>query len=145
MLMKRCNVCRRKTGIEKRVNCEGILFCSDDCYEEYDGSPNDNAHPYIDDYDAIRFEYVEWMKSYEDDLYKYWSNREPQKEEMVENINELIDEFYDYYRLEGTDGVFSEEIYNYLLAFEELKKAIINWEANERALKRLRRTRSVAK
>lgn len=136
--MKRCKVCRKKPGFEKRVNCEGILFCSDDCYEAYDGSPNDNDHPYIDDYDAIRFEYIEWMKDYENQLYNYWLYSHPKKEELVENINDLIDEFYDYYRLEGADGTFSMEIYNYLLAFEDLKDLIINWEVNEKELKKRR-------
>lgn len=37
----------------------------------------------------IRYEYVEWMKNYEDDLYKYWLYSALQKEEMVENTNDL--------------------------------------------------------
>jgi hypothetical protein len=137
--MKRCKICRKKSKIKRRVNCEGMLFCSDDCYEEYDNSSNDNDHPYIDDYDAIRFEYIEWMKDYKDELYNYWLFGSPKKEDLVENINELIDEFYDYYRLEGTDGIFSEEIYNYLLAFEELKVLIISWEVNQKELNKRRR------
>jgi hypothetical protein len=69
--MKRCAVCKKKPKLDRSVNCEGIIFCSDDCYEAYENSPNDNDHPYIDDYDYIRFEYSEWMKEYEKELYKY--------------------------------------------------------------------------
>lgn len=125
--------------IERRVNCEGVLFCSDDCYEEYSESPNDNNHPYIDDYDAIRFEYIEWMKNYEDDLYKCWLYGTPKKEDLVESIDDLFEEFYDYYRLEGSDGVLSEEIYHYLLEFEELRVLIMNCEVDEKELKKRRK------
>lgn len=134
--MKRCKVCRKKPGIQRRVNCEGIVFCSDDCYEEFDDSPNDNDHPYIDDYDALRFEYIEWMKSYEDDLYQSVSKGSPSKEELLESIDSLFDEFGDYYRLEGNDGVFSQECYQYLLAFEELYDLIKNWQPDEKELKK---------
>ncbi|WP_342513512.1 hypothetical protein MKY34_01585 [Sporosarcina sp. FSL K6-1522] len=137
--MKRCKVCRRKPGIERRVNSEGILFCSDDCYEAYEDSSNDYDHPYMDDYEAVRFEYIEWMKNYEDDLYGYWLFGGPRKEELVENLDSLVYEFHEYDRLEGSDGIFSEEIYQYLLAFEDLKDVIINWEVNERELKKRRR------
>ncbi|MDF2607127.1 MAG: hypothetical protein K0S34_1322 [Bacillales bacterium] len=137
--MKRCVVCKKKPKLDRRVNCEGILFCSDDCYEEYDNSPNDNDHPYIDDYDYIRFEYSEWMKEYENDLYKYRLFGSPKKEHLLENIDSLLDEFDDYYRLEGSDGVFSQEIYNYLISFEQLKKTIANWEVNVRELNKRRK------
>ena len=60
--MKRCKVCRKKPSLERRVNSEGVVLCSDDCYDDFDGEHNDNDHPYIDDYDAVRFEYIEWMK-----------------------------------------------------------------------------------
>ncbi len=137
--MKRCKICRKKPRIERRVNSKGILFCSDDCYEEYDDLPDDMYHPYIDDYEAVRFEYIEWMKGYEDDLYKYWLYGFPRKKNLIERIDDLIDEFYDYYRLEGADGIFSEEIYKYLLAFGELKGVIADWEVDERELKKRRK------
>lgn len=138
-IMKRCKVCRKKPRIEKKVNCEGVLFCSNDCYEEYDDSPNDIDHPYIDDYDAVRFEYIQWMKNCENKLYGYWLYGYPSKEHLIENINDFMDEFYDYYRLEGTDGIFSSEIYNYLLAFEDLKVFIENWEVDGKELEKRRR------
>lgn len=138
--MKRCKVCRRKPGIERRVNVEGIVFCSDDCYEEFDDSPNDHNHPYIDDYDAVRFEYIEWMKSYEDELYRFWLTGEPHRSDLLEGISSVFEEFDDYYQLEGYDGVFSREIYHYLLALEELYSLIESWVPDEKQLKSWRRT-----
>ncbi|WML54978.1 hypothetical protein RCG17_10440 [Neobacillus sp. PS3-12] len=126
--MNRCKVCRKKPKLERRVNCEGIVFCSDECYENYEHSLYDDSHPYIDDYDAVRFEYMEWMRSYEADLYKYGPSK---KEDLVEGIESVIEEFSDYIRLEGSDGVFSKEIYHYLLALEELIDIINNWEPSK--------------
>ena len=106
--MKRCKVCRNKPRLERRVNCEGIVFCSDDCYEGFDGSDNDFGHPYIDHYDAIRFEYIEWMKNYEKDLHKnIFQFGNPKKQEIIENIESVLEESADYYALEGNDGIFS--------------------------------------
>ncbi|WP_075983683.1 hypothetical protein [Bacillus massilinigeriensis] len=139
--MKRCKVCRKKPGIERRVDCDGIVFCSDDCYEKFDNSPNDNDHPYIDDYDAVRFEYIEWMKNYENDLYGNIIFGTPKKADLLEGIESVIDEFGDYYSLEGNDGIFSEEIYHYLLALEELHSLIENWQPDEKELKKRRKAR----
>lgn len=113
--MERCKVCRKKPKLTRRVNCEGVVFCSDECYEGYEDSPNDHDHPFIDDYDAVRFEYIEWMKSYDSFLLG-----EQTKENLLEGIESVLEDFADYYRLEGSDGVFSREIYLYLLSLEEL-------------------------
>lgn len=137
--MKRCKVCRKNPRIERRVNCEGVVFCSDDCYEEFSNSPNDNDHPYIDDYDALRFEYIEFMKNYERDLYNSWFCGSPKKADLLESIQSVIDEFYDYYRLEGSDGIFSEEMYKYLLELEKLHSLIVNWQPEEEEIKRLKK------
>lgn len=134
--MKRCKVCRKKPRLARRVNAEGIVFCSDDCYEEFDGSPSDHNHPYIDDYDAVRFEYMEWMKTYEDDLYDFWFLGAPSRNDLLEGIESVLEEFDDYYRLEGSDGVFSLEIYHYLLRFEELHAIIADWKPDKRQLKK---------
>lgn len=133
--MEKCMLCIRKPGIERCVNNEGVLFCSDDCYEEFEDSPNDNDHPYIYDYDALRFEYIEFKKSYEKDLYQSWNARTSKKEELLEGIESVIEEFYDYYRLEGADGIFSKEMYTYLLQLEELHRIISKWEPEEVKLK----------
>ncbi|MRH41536.1 hypothetical protein GH741_02470 [Aquibacillus halophilus] len=136
--MKRCKVCRKKPRIRRRVNNEGILFCSDDCYEEFEDSPDDIDHPYINDYEAIRYEYIQWMNNYVDDLYMYWLYGAPKKESLLEQIDDLLGEFIDFYALEGQDGVFSAEIYNYLIDFEQLQKEIRNFEVDEKELKKRR-------
>ncbi|MCP8615940.1 hypothetical protein [Salirhabdus salicampi] len=137
--MKRCKVCRKKPRLERRVNNEGVLFCSDDCYDDYDHSPNDMDHPYIDDYEAIRFVYIDWMENYEDDLYKEWLYGTPRKEELMEQLDEFLGEFMDYYGLEGRDGVFSAEIYHYVMELEQLKVVMKNWKADEKVLNKRRK------
>lgn len=59
--MKRCKVCRKKPKLERKMNCEGIVFCSDECYDLFDDSPNDFKHPYIEDYEAARRIYGDWL------------------------------------------------------------------------------------
>ena len=134
--MKRCKICRKKPRLERRVNCEGIVFCSDDCYELFENSPNDNDHPYIDDYDAVRSVYTIWMKRYENDLYDPLHDGTSKKEDLIERIGSVLEEFDDYYRLEGSDGLFSEEIYTYSPALEGLQLLIENWQPEEKELKR---------
>lgn len=101
------------------------MFCSDECYDNYEHSHNDSAHPYIDDYEAVRFEYIEWMRRYEEELYKFEPSK---KEDLVEGIESAMEEFADYIRLAGCDGIFSMEIFQYLMALERLLDTIINWE-----------------
>ncbi|GKW45883.1 hypothetical protein [Planococcus sp. NCCP-2050] len=131
--MKRCKVCRKKPKLERRMNCEGIVFCSDECYDLFDDSPNDFKHPYIEDYEAARRIYGDWAAHYEEDLYtNYWRSGSLKKEEMIQDIQESTDLFDTFYALAGSDGVFSKEIYHYLLAFEELQETITSWEMNTR-------------
>ncbi|MGD6818762.1 hypothetical protein ACQCVE_17065 [Metabacillus sp. 113a] len=130
--MKKCKMCKREPGMARRINNEGLWFCSDDCYEEFDQSPNDHDHPYIDDYESVRFEYLGWMNGWERDLYKgYWSGT-PRKADLLESIDEMIGEFWDYCGLEGSDGCFSSEIYRYLLELEDLKGSIAAWKPDEK-------------
>lgn len=126
--MQKCIVCGKVPGIEKRVNNEGLIFCSDDCYDAHDNSPNDFSHPYIDDYEAIRLEYIWWMENFENEMDKLAQADDAEREEILEGFDALFLEFYDYYQLEGNDGVFSQEIYNYLLALEEIRVKIENWK-----------------
>ena len=136
--MERCKVCRKKPRIERRVNNEGIVFCSDECYEEFEDSPNDHDHPYIDDYEALRFEYIHLMHNYEGNLYEACIKDQVRsiKVELLELIDSLMSEFSQYYGLEGLDGVFSKELYHYLLDLEELYSVIENWEPDKRELKK---------
>lgn len=125
--MEKCILCGKVPGLEKRVNNEGLIFCSDSCYEEHDNSPNDIDHPYIDDYDMIRLEYIWWMENYENELDNGIETGEPEKDELLEVLDDLLLEFHDYYQLEGEDGSFSREIYRYLLELEDLRNKIEKW------------------
>ncbi|TAA73387.1 hypothetical protein [Planococcus salinarum] len=62
--MKMCKVCRKKPRIERRVDSDGNVFCSDECFGEFEGGPDDFSHPYIDDYDMLRIAYMDWMENY---------------------------------------------------------------------------------
>ncbi|MDQ0352377.1 hypothetical protein J2R98_002221 [Alkalibacillus filiformis] len=140
--MKRCKVCRKKPRVERRVNAEGVLFCSNDCYETYGkkvGHPMDDLnHPYIDDYEMIRLDYIRWANDLEDQLYGEWVFGAPRKVDLIENINELLEEYIDYIGLEGSDGLFSQEIYDYTQQFEAMIATIRTWEPNSKELTRRR-------
>ncbi|GLI84665.1 hypothetical protein ANABIO32_23760 [Rossellomorea marisflavi] len=105
--MTKCIECKKKIGLYLRVNNEGIPFCSDECYEGVDNSPDDRDHPYIDDYDAIRWEYIACTNQYDSEA------GEEEIEALQERIESALDEFWEYTALEGGDGVFSREIYRY--------------------------------
>lgn len=137
--MKRCKVCRKKPRLYRRVNTEGILFCSDTCYDHYGEHPIDDIeHPYIDDYEEIRGTYIRWMEQYENWLYGYWLYGTPSKQKVLEDLEEYLWGFMDFRGLEGQDGVLSFEIYQYLIEFDELYDLILKWEPNGWELKRRR-------
>ncbi|MGB6409473.1 MAG: hypothetical protein WBF39_18515 [Planococcus donghaensis] len=130
--MNRCKVCRKKPRIERRVDSTGNVFCSEDCFEEFEEGPDDFDHPYIDDYEAMRRIYSEWMMNYEEDLHKSIYFGYPKKKDLIEWLDEALDPFWDYYRLEGQDGIFSAEIFQYMQELVKLQKTIRSWEPDHR-------------
>lgn len=112
--MERCNVCKKPPALERRVNNEGLVFCSDGCYETFDGSPHDHDHPYIDAYDAVRWAFIGCLNTYDP------AGSKEQKRALQERIEAALEEFADFEGLGGEDGVFSREIYQYLMGLEEL-------------------------
>lgn len=127
-----CKYCNKEISYFYRVNLNGEYFCDDECYDEYfekheEDCPDDYAHPYIDDYLAIRFEYHEWL-NWESELSRVrnggvWNAAE----EMIESIDSVIEEFSDYLYSSGDDGIFSYEIYQYILKLEEIQSEIEQW------------------
>lgn len=125
-----CNYCGSLAGARYRVNSKGQAFCDDDCYDEYieenEDAPNDFDHPYIDDYESIRSNYLDWLDNWETDLEKEQKNKGLFKvDEILDLIDEVYEDYWDYYQNEGDDGVFAREIYQYLLKFQQLQRDIL--------------------
>ncbi|WP_088006077.1 hypothetical protein [Indiicoccus explosivorum] len=134
-----CIYCLKEAGAEYRVNAAGVVFCSDECYENYmenqPDTPDDVSHPYIDTYELIRFHYIDWLRNWESDLEKVrFNNPQGKADEMNDTIDEIIDAHGDFVRAEGDDGVFAKEIYRYVLKFEELQKQILDWRPERQAV-----------
>lgn len=108
--MNRCKVCRKKPRLERRVDSTENVFCSEDYFEEIEGGADDFDQPYIDDYETMRRIYSEWMMNYEEDLHKSIYFGYPKKKDLIIWLEEALDPFFDYYCLEGQDGIFSAEI-----------------------------------
>ncbi|KGR73543.1 hypothetical protein [Ureibacillus manganicus] len=124
-----CFNCEQKIDDTYRVNQVGEVFCSDDCYDVFPHSMDDTAHPYIDDYEGIRTNYLDWLQNWQVDLQSTYPNKYPLHavDEMNDKIDEVFETYLDYYQTKGDDGVFANEIYQYLLKFEELQNKILHW------------------
>lgn len=142
-----CIQCQSEACNHYRMNQNGELFCNDDCYDIYmsenDHAPDDHNHPYIDEYEAIRTNYIDWLDHWEKDLENAFIDDVYNKsgngvlltaDEMNDKIDEVFESFFDYYQTEGDDGVFAKEIYGYLLKFENLQRKILDWRPDEREI-----------
>lgn len=107
-MYKRCKICREKPKLERQVNSEGIVFCSDDCYEQWEHPADDYGYP------SPRY--------------------------LIEELDDVVHEYYEYELLEGRDGVYSEEIYAYLWKFDELREIIRVWTIEEHKYRRVFKT-----
>ncbi len=136
-MKKICKHCLQEVDERYRRNQFGDVFCDDDCYDNYyeinDIECDDCSHPYIDDYEGIRSNYLDWLENWENDLNKLSHHENLQYEvfKMLDTIDEVYDAYWDYYKTEGDDGVFAREIYLYLLKFEELQKEIVQWRPEQ--------------
>ena len=135
--MKRCKICRKKPRLKRRINSDGVLFCSDACYEKWEHPLGDYDHPYVNDYEMIRLDYMKWARSYEERLLEGYFDGSINPRYLIEELDEVIDEYYDYRLLEGRDGVYSEEIYSYLQKFEEIRETIQTWKIDDHKRKRI--------
>lgn len=140
--MKMCKVCKKKPRTERRIDSEGNVFCCEECFEIFEDGPDDTTHPYIDDYEAIRFAYTVWMQNYEEDLYKSIYFGYPKKTDLLERIDDTIEPYWSYYGQGGDDRIFSAEIYNYMQQLLKLQKLIKTCEVTNKKynkwLKKLR-------
>lgn len=73
-MKKICKHCLQEVDERYRRNQVGDVFCDDDCYDNYyeinDIECDDYSHPYIDDYEGIRSNYLDWLENWENDLNK---------------------------------------------------------------------------
>ena len=129
MLLNACVNCTEVVDERYRVNERGDVFCGDDCYEDYlDDTCNDSLHPYIDDYEMKRSNYLDWLENWESDIVSVSKRNYLLKiDEMLDAIDNVYVSYWDYYKTEGDDGVFAREIYFYLLKFEDLQNSIFQW------------------
>ena len=129
--MKMCKVCRKKPRLERRVDRDGNVFCSDDCFVKFEGGMDDFSHPYIDNSDMLRISYIDWRENYEEDLHKSVYFSYPKKADLLEWLDETMDPYWSYYRLAGSDGMFSAEIFFYINELLGLQEKIREWKVFE--------------
>jgi len=127
----KCIHCQNDAGITYRINHNGDLFCSDECYETYMNTIdtfNDHGHPYIDQYESIRRAYLDWFTNWQTDLEEAYPDHPLLlADKMNDQIDEIMNQYVDFYWTKGDDGPFAHEIYQYLKKFEQLQKEILNW------------------
>ena len=126
-----CLFCSKEVNEKYRVNECGDVFCHDDCYNPYYESHecHDKIHPYIDDYELIRSNYLDWLENWEIDINvdPECCNLQHHADDILDKIDEVYEAYGDYLYTEGDDGVFAREIYLYLLKFQDLQKEILRW------------------
>jgi hypothetical protein len=122
------------TTLDERylVNEYENYFCSEECYEKHSEIhiQLDEDHPYYFDYSTIRRDYLDWLDNWEAALLNaIHSNRCPQwvADELVDDVDDYISGYDDYIAIEGDDGIFASEIYDYTQKLEELQKLILQW------------------
>jgi hypothetical protein len=128
-----CLRCHKKIDEQYRVNEFGEIFCGDDCYDCYYEENglvcNDWKHPYIDDYELIRSNYLDWLGNWESglDVDPEFNNIQHHVDDLLDKLDEVYEEYWDYFKTEGNDEVFAREIYMYLLKFQQLQDKLLRW------------------
>ena len=91
----------------------GDVFCHDDRYNPYYESHecHDKIHPYIDDYELIRSNYLDWLENWEIDINvdPECCNLQHHADDILDKIDEVYEAYGDYLYTEGDDGVFARE------------------------------------
>ena len=129
-----CLFCGKETDENYRVNEYEDVFCDDDCYNNFYETHEckDTLHPYIDDYESIRSNYLDWLENWENDINvdPECNNLQHHADDIFDKIDEVYEAYGDFLYTEGDDGVFAREIYLYLLKFQDLQKEILRWRPN---------------
>jgi hypothetical protein len=129
-----CKQCAQEINEKYIVAADGELFCSEDCLDNFMES-NDISyapHPYEDQYLSIRRDYIELLENWEERLSSTENYLEAEVDEIYEEIDKSIEEYYDFIRSEGDDGVYAWEIYQYTRKLKDLQQKIFAWRPNRK-------------
>lgn len=128
-----CSACGSLVGLDYLCHESGALFCSEECQEEADPTPGCSVHPYEDDYMAIRYEYLETLRSWKQEL-EADSCPERRLEALCEEIDSVVQEFRSFLNDEGADGKLAHEIYRHILKLADLQSSILKWRPERQPL-----------
>lgn len=134
--MEECTHCKKETDERSIIDPAGAVYCSEDCMEEYTEKQDlsFDPHPYEDSYLLLRQSYIELLDNWEDTLNKKTASLENAVDELMEEIDELIGDHFDFIHTEGDNGPYAWEIYQYTLKLRELQKRIFAWRPNRKKL-----------
>ncbi|REK71497.1 hypothetical protein [Paenibacillus paeoniae] len=124
-----CIQCGKESDEKYIIDSRGTEYCSEDCMEEYHDKRDISfePHPYEDTYLLFRRAYIEHLDNWEQTLDKTPRNLEDAVDQLLEEIDELIEEHSDFIRVDGDDGPYAWEIYQYTLKLSKLQKRIFAW------------------
>jgi hypothetical protein len=117
-----CVYCKKETDERYIIDMTGVLFCSEDCLEQFmdEQDTSFDPHPYEDTYLMLRNAYIELLDHWKETL------------KLATEIDELIGEHADFIRAEGDDGSYAWEINQYTIKLKELQKQIFSWRPNRK-------------
>lgn len=129
-----CVYCQEKVGKYYRVDEQYHYFCDDECYENFfqegDCFSNDHLHPYIDDYENIRSEFIYYDSEWKDRL-TFAKRYLDEVHTMIDDMDAFISDYYEFYYSDGDDGIFHYEMKRLLEEIAHLQKEIIQWRPNK--------------
>ncbi|WP_080831878.1 hypothetical protein [Cohnella massiliensis] len=131
-----CIHCKKEYDEKYIIDAKGNRYCSEDCMEQY-MEANDISfppYPYEDTYLMLRNSYIELLDGWESTLNRATIDLEDAVDELMEEIDSLIEDHYDFILSEGDDGPYAWEIYQYTNKLKELQQRIFAWRPNRKTL-----------
>ena len=103
-------------------------MCTAECYEQFEEQIQTTLHLNIDDYEAIRRIYTDWLSSWQVTFQQAYpeGNTQTVSDELLDQLDADLSQF-DNYLSEGDDGVFAQEIYRYYCLLQQIRKKILQW------------------
>jgi hypothetical protein len=122
-----CRHCLKELDEKYIINPNGELYCGEECLD-YLSDINDisyDPHPYEDQYMGIRRDYIDLLENWELTLSSVENN-------LKCKIDEIIDDYYEFFQSEGDDGIYAQEIYQYIWKLKDLQQKILAWRPNRK-------------